>query len=102
MARARQSDLRRTQLFAVLLDYLALALLAVVPPHAYGWMTEAAPGAAPEDPVRDVRLLLTGAAVLVAGALNLGLAVRREGAWRVGNGAMLLALAGFWTVKFLV
>ena len=85
----------------MVLDYIALALLAVVPAHAYAWMT-AAPGALPEDPVRDVRLLLTGAAVMIAGGLNLGLAVRRGLAWRMGNGALLAVLAGFWTVKFLV
>jgi hypothetical protein len=102
MAEHREPDLRGLQLFAVLLDYVALAVLAIVPDHAYAWMGQGGAAPAPDDPVRDVRLLLTGAAVLVAGALNLYLALSRRGLWRVGNGALLLALAGFWTVKFLV
>ena len=100
MAEARQPDLRALQLFAVLVDYVALAVLALLPAHAYATVGEA--GAAADDPVRDVRLLLTGAAVVVGGSLNLYLALRRGGLWRLGNGALLLALAGFWTVKFLV
>jgi len=98
MPKPPEPDLRALQLFAVLLDYVALMILAVLPDTAYGWMGAAAPA----DPVRDVRLLLTGAAVLVAGGLNFYLAARRGGAWRLGNGAMALALAGFWIVKFLV
>ena len=104
-------DLRPLQLFAVALDYAALVVLAITPVHAYGWTAgiygwtagmAPAPGALPEDPVGDVRLLITGAAVVIAGGLNLYLAALRRGAWRIGNALLALALAGFWTVKFLV
>jgi len=100
MAEADEPDPKGLQLFALAVDYVALAVLALMPAHAYDWMRGAGP--LPEDPNRDVRLLLTGAAVLVAGGLNLYVALRRRGAWRYANGGLLLALAGFWTVKFLV
>ena len=97
-------DLRPLQLFVVALDYAALGVLALTPAHAGGTMADLlpAPGVPLEDPVRDARLLMTGAAVAIAGGLNLYLAVLRRGAWRIGNVGLALALAGFWTLKFLV
>jgi hypothetical protein len=91
-------------LLAVAIDWAALVVVVLTPAHAGGWMQDIlpSPGAPAEAPVRDLRLLLTGAAVGLAGGLNLYLAIRRRGAWRVGNVGLALALAGFWTFKFLV
>src|SRR3712207_6774770 len=100
----RRPDPCALQILAWALELSALVVLALTPASAYGWVADIlpAPGLAPEDPVRDVRLLLTGAVLAVAAGLNLWLAARRGLRWALANLATALVLAGFWTLKFLV
>jgi hypothetical protein len=95
---------RLLQRLAYALDVAFLGLLALLPRHAYEWMKDLDPGMnqLPDDPLRDVRLVVTLAALLVVAGVHAVNALWSEGVrWRVINGPIVCALTVLWAWKFL-
>lgn len=83
---------RTFQRFAYVLDAALVVLLLLVSVHPYQWMRDLDPTMAqlPDDPIRDVRIIATLAALLVVLAVH-GLCIARNRDTRVRLLNLLLA-----------
>lgn len=93
---------KKIQVVACLSDIMLLLFLYMLPWHAYEWMQEFGVHQLPEDPTQDVRLVLTGSAVLVVVVLH-GFLIARTSLTtvRVANVLVASFIALFWANKFL-
>lgn len=90
-------------LITLVLDLGFLALLVIVPAHAYDWMLdfESPPTSLPDDPLRFFRLSSTGIALGIVMLAHL-VSVRksRTRANILINSAIVVAITFLWLWKF--
>lgn len=99
--------MNRTWLMRIALAATDLAFILVcilLPRHAYDWMRELDPGMQqlPEDPLRDIRLLLTSVLLLLAASLHAVRMVAARGPGpRAKHAVLIVLLAALWSWRNL-
>ena len=84
-------------------DFVVASFLLIVLRNPYEWMEEADLGIThlPEDPSRDIRILMTLTPLLVITGMHLVSIIINKGlAQRTKNAAIVCALFGYWFWKF--
>lgn len=98
----RHDRMNRQLFMALAIDAAFILLLLIIPAHAYEWMIESGlpPKSLPDDPLRDIRLLLTGIVLIAVLFFHLLAAMRLGLIGRLLHVTSAIGLTLAWAWKF--